>query len=375
MPPDLNNLLSDSFREISPSETAGSSPADHVQVGVPIPKARRVELFAPHEWEAFTEEWASSLVEEYALVRRFGGAGDMGLDVAAFVEGNLFEGEWDNFQCKHYDHPLYPGDVWVEIGKIIYYTHLGEYSVPRRHFFVGSKGIGTTLSRLLLKPANLKAACKEKWSEHCENKITGTNAIKLEGSLSDYFERFDFGVFGSKSVVELITAHATTPFHSVRFGGGLPVRPGPASPPMKPSQEESRYIEQLFQVYSDHAGLSITTTSTLSAHADLEQDFLRQRVRFYHAESLRNFARDTVPPGTFEDLQEQVYQGVVDHLESIEGKGLLRMRSTLSQAATVAISSSSLASVTKTQDKQGICHQLANDDRLIWILDQKGGNA
>ncbi len=44
-------------------------------------------------------------------------------------------------------------------------------------------------------------------------------------------------------------------------------------------------------------------------------DYLRQRERFYHAESLKNFARDTVPTGTFDALQDEIYHGVIDVCE------------------------------------------------------------
>ena len=50
----------------------------------------------------------------------------MGVDVAAFLKSPQFSDGWHNYQCKHYDHSLYPSDIWVEIGKIIYYSHQGE---------------------------------------------------------------------------------------------------------------------------------------------------------------------------------------------------------------------------------------------------------
>ena len=105
----------------------------------------------------------------------------------------------------------------------------------------------------------------------------------------------------------------------------------------------------------------------LKAHQSLEKDFLRQRERFYHAESLRNFARDTVPEGTFSDLQDEVFHGVIDIAESGHADGFERMRATVAQAAQVSTMANPLASVTKSQDRQGICHQLANEDHLTWV--------
>jgi hypothetical protein len=43
------------------------------------------------------------------------------------------------------------------------------------------------------------------------------------------------------------------------------------------------------------------------------------------------------------------------------------MRATVTQSANISISSNPLASVVKVQDRQGICHQLANEYKLVWV--------
>ncbi|ELY3221522.1 TPA: ABC-three component system protein, partial [Salmonella enterica subsp. enterica serovar Agona] len=100
-------------------------------------------------------------------------------------------------------------------------------------------------------------------------------------------------------------------------------------------------------------------------------DYLRQRERFYHAESLKNFARDTVPAGTFDALQDEIYHGVIDVCEDYHLSGFARMKETMKHATTIAVTSNPLVTSIKTQDRQGICHQLANDDRLIWVPDNE----
>ncbi len=355
------------LREVAARSPKMSASAVSVSAGVPIPKTKRVELFSPDEWEEFTEEWVSSLKSSYCLVRRFGGAGDKGIDVVAFVTNGTFVGGWDNYQCKHYDHPLYPSDAWVEIAKIIYYSSLAEFSSPRKYYFVASRGIGTALEKLLAQPEKLKAELKSHWKQYCENSITDGSKIRLEDDLEMYFDGFDFAIFSSKSIAEMIEGHSQTPFHAVRFGGGLPTRPVTTSPPSSILPSESRYIYHLFRVYSEQLGAEVLEASALDGSPDLRRDFLRHRERFYHAESLRNFARDTVPDGTFQDLQEEVYQGVIDVCESAHVDGLARLRATVSQAARLSVSQNGLASVVKVQDKQGMCHQLANEDRLAWV--------
>lgn len=356
------------LEEIQPKTPSGVPSQPQVQSGIPIPKASRIKLFSPDDWEEFIEEWASSLAMVYVKVRRFGGAGDLGVDIAGFCSDQGFLGDWDNFQCKRYDHPLRPADIWVEIGKIIYYSHLGEYSPPRKHYFVCSQGIGTSLEKLLDTPGTLKAKAAENWDKHCRDGITCSALIALDGTLKDYFEAFDFSIFSSRSAVEIIEQHSKTKFHAIRFGGGLPVRPTPDLPPDTPQEHESRYIRQILDAYGDHLGTSLPDAAALVHHGALKQDYLRQRERFYHAESLKNFARDTVPDGTFSALQDEIYHGVVDVCGNNHANGFERMKATISQAAAVAATSNPLVSSMKVQDRQGICHQLVNDDRLRWIL-------
>jgi hypothetical protein len=353
------------FSEITPSAPSAGHSAAHVVARIPIPKTARVTLFSSGEWEEFVEEWASSLKSQYKFVKRFSGSGDKGIDVAGFSVDATFAGGWDNYQCKHYGPPLRPSDIWIEIGKIVYYTYLGEYTAPDHYYFVAPKGLGTALTKLLSNVAALKSEFFAHWNDHCREGL-GTVSVPLTGGLLAHAQAFDYGIFGSVSIVSLIEQHARTPFHAVRFGGGLPPRTAMAPPPAEIQSIESRYIQQLYGVYSEAAGKPLTPAD-LGGHPQYQQDFLRQRERFYSAESLRNFARDNVPPGTFESLKDETYHAVIDTCEKTHASGLDRMRETLTQAGQTSFPANPLFSVVHVPDKQGICHQLANEDRLIWM--------
>jgi len=361
---------SGTLRDLALNPKTDCYSAAHVVSGIPIPKTRRVELFSAEAWEEFTEEWASSQKANYVKIARFAGAGDMGLDIVGFIADGTFASGWDNFQCKHYDDPLTISRIAVELGKVIYYCHRGDYPPPRKYFFVAPKGIGTSLQKLFAVPEKLKAEVRTHWGTRCVSQITSTQPVLLAGSFEAFFESFDFSIFSSKSVVELIERHATTTFHSVRFGGGLPPRPSTGSPPAAISQLESRYIRQLLDAYEDKSGVSYNDAAALHG-SPLEENFRRQRERFYHAEALRNFSRDTVPDGTFAELQEEIFHAVIDACDIAHANGFARMSATVAHAANVSLTTNPLASVTKTQDKQGICHQLANVDRLVWTTKDK----
>jgi hypothetical protein len=103
-----------------------------------------IQMYSPDEWEEFTEEWSKGFDPPYHQVVRLGGAGDKGRDVVGYT-GPPQDGrtKWDSYQCKHYDHPLRPTDIYCELGKLCVYTHRGDFSIPRKYRFVAPKGAGT----------------------------------------------------------------------------------------------------------------------------------------------------------------------------------------------------------------------------------------
>lgn len=349
--------------------------AEHISSGLPIPPQVRIGTFDPNEWEEFTEEWAYSL-EGYSLVRRFAGAGDQGLDVVGYVDEDALFGVWDNYQCKRYKSPLSPTDIYIEIGKIIFYSFKKEYIVPRKHYFIASKGIGSSLSKLLQVPQSLKEKTRENWSRYCCEDITRKDKVELKGELLDWFEKFDFSIFSYKTALELIEQYRKTCYYAYRFGGGLPPRPKPEIPSFNSSnglEEKSQYIQQILNAYSEKNKRIIEKISDIPSQH--KKHFLRQRGYFYHAEALRNFARDTVPPGTFERLTKEIYDGVIEVVEEDHDNGLQRMNETLKRSGEIVIHSNPLLFAVEISDKKGICHHLANDltheNYLEWIISEE----
>jgi hypothetical protein len=333
-----------------------------------FPVAKLIEIFEPSQWEEFTEEWAVSLEPGYKEVLRWSGAGDMGLDVIGFNTDKKFDGGCDNYQCKRYAIKLQPANIWVELGKIIYYSHFGEYTVPKNSYFAASKGVGLKLKKLLTRPGELKKALIVNWDAYCKTGISNKATIPLEGELLEYVNTFDFGIFKMKSVTEMIKGHANTVYYQRRFGtASFPERPPIEQPPAEIHQKESRYVRQLFDVYSEKLKVQLDDPSQLAKYPEMQQHFNRSREIFYHAESLRNFPRDSVDPGAFDDIREEIYYGVVDTYEMDYADGLARIRSTLSHASTLNPSCNALCIRVQTQDKQGLCHHLANEDRFQWV--------
>ena len=71
--------------------------------------------------------------------------------------------------------------------------------------------------------------------------------------------------------------------------------------------------------------------------------------------------------GVFEGLSDDIFHAIIDIVESDHACGFERVKAVVTQAATVDVSGNALSSVSTVRERQGICHQLANDDRLTWV--------
>jgi hypothetical protein len=340
--------------------------------GPPISAIDRIKLFSPTDFENFVLEWIDGyLTKEYYNVWRCGGAGDKGRDVVAYIDepGSSIYPKWNNYQCKHYDSPLSPSEFEVELGKLCYFTYTNEYTIPYRYYLIASSGIGPKLSLLLENPNKLRQDVIENWDTRCAKKIIKNNSISLEGEFARYVENFDFSIVKYVSELEVINQHRLTKWHALRFGGGLTrLRPPTPIPDTLIGSKETRYVQQLFEAYSDHLKKPVTSINDLRMEGKMSDHFNRQRQCFYSAEALKEFERDTLPDNSaFEGLKEEVYQGVVDVCEMKYDDGFACVVATTTEAQHIQIRSNVLTSHIKVQDCKGICHHLANEDRLKWV--------
>lgn len=353
------------MKEIPAPNLQSVSPV-HVQFGKVIPAQQQILLYNFSDWEDFVHEWVNSQRSKYLQVLRMSGPNDKGIDVAGYTDKEGLHGVWDNFQCKHYKDALTPATAIIEIGKILWYSYSGDFRAPRYHYFIAPKGCGMSLVRLLGDRVALATKTINEWDKCCAEKITNIHKINLEGEFKKYVENFDFSIFSHKTLLEIIDDHKFTQYHAARFGGGLQPRPPAIEPPESLQSNESHYIQQLYEVYEEKTKARISEKCHLETYPDLLKHFSRQREFFYHAESLRNFARDNVPPGTYEDLQTEVYAGVIDIHDFTHNNSFSRLGAVLQAASSLQLTSNALISVIKVQDRKGICHQLANDNRLEW---------
>jgi hypothetical protein len=258
-----------------------------------------------------------------------------------------------------------PSHALPEVLKVVCATINGHYSWPNAYRFVAPKGCGTTLSNLIHSPSNLRAALIKELTRNSSTLAAQTGSLELDDVVA-FVREADFSIFGTVELHELIDQHAGTRWHAIRFGVALPSRPPVPSPSDEPAEHEQRYLEQLLDAYNERYPGQGIGHATARKHETLAGHYTRQREAFYSAEALRVFARDSVPEGTFDGLQSELHDGVIDTHDRDYDDGLDRLYEVTRVAGQLAMTSNELLPRVTVRDRSGICHQLANEDRLIW---------
>lgn len=220
---------------------------------------------------------------------------------------------------------------------------------------------------LLLKPDELRKELVANWADHCAEGITDTKQIPLEGALLGYVEHFDFSIVGYSPLVEVIEQHMKTRYWATRFRFTPSPRPPAQEPPAQPAAHEARYVQKLLDAYGDAERRTISDLSELEKTPRYHEHLKRSRQWFFQAEALDRFSRDNYPTGEFEKVKQQVFDGVIDTVEREHDHGFARVCATTDRAADLVLGNSELASFAEVGDKKGICHHLANEDKVHWV--------
>lgn len=326
-----------------------------------------LQTMSEEDYEIIIEEWQRDyLGKKFARVERLGGTGDKGRDVVCTLDN----GDWINYQCKHYDHKLTKANILPEIGKCCYYCFKRNYSPPKKYYFVSPLGVVTGLRDLLKSHEKLKNELISNWNKQCRNKIVSTYPIDLSGELLDFVREFNFEIFDYVSESDFLEEFRKTPHYTKRFG--LLCKPRPlienAPAPIQPT--ELNYIQKILDAYSDYLKKDIDDVVKLHEYPDLENDFNRQRLYFYSAEYLGAYSRETYAPELqcFERLKDDIYHSIIEEIEDDAKNGFERLRKVLKRAEALTVNGNLLNSEINVKDKKGLCHHLANErDDVKWI--------
>ncbi len=338
--------------------------------GAPINPLVRLGTFNDVEFERFIWEWVKGyLANQYVEIQHRGGAGDKGRDVVGWMdESSVQPRRWDLYQCKRYKDPLTPGDFLVELGKLCYYSHRGDYSVPGHYYIVSPKGVGNTLQDLIDDPSALRLRLIEKWDAWCLEHITAKGDIALDGDFRKYVDAFDFSIVKTLQPATLIEQHKQTKEHLAVFGTAFKPRPVASVPPASVASKETVYVASVYEAFADHLKLSVSCPDDFSNHDHLTHCFSHARECFYSAESLKEFSRDNLPDESeFTNLCKQVHQGITPTLNKLHNDGYEKLVDVSERAVAMPITSNILVTEMEPSDRVGLCHQLANEGVIRWV--------
>lgn len=338
--------------------------------GLPVAPLDRLANFSAAEFERFTLEWASGYlavkVSGIVEVQLRGGAGDKGRDVVAWHDPNTtLNRKWSLYQCKHYGSALGAGTAAGEIGKVLFYSQRGDYSFPKEYHFVTHKGVTSPFQDMLDEPENLRKFIIENWDKYIRAEIR-KDPVELTPELKGHIEAVPFTVFRAKQPLDLINEHAQTRYHLTVFGLPLIDRPSPAEPPSEVAPGENDYMKQLLAVISADLGQSVSNLADFAHSSKHRRLFDRSRLTFYHAEGLKELARDQMADERFFDTLLGEFVDGLYYWHTGEPDGYERLISTIKASQTLQLSKHVLVPHVLPNDREGMCHQMANKGRVKW---------
>jgi hypothetical protein len=271
------------------------------------------------------------------------------------------------YQCKHYETRLGTNVAAVEIGKLLYYTSEGSYAIPEQFWFVTHQGVTNPLQDLLDDSIKLKQFLLTNWEKYCSTAITTKIKVDLTGKLKSHIESFDFSIFHAKQPHELVDEHAKTPYHLTVFGAPLVNRPPPPTPPSTVAATENGYTLQLFSIIAEQLGAPVSTIADFRGNPEMSRLFTRSRVTFYSAEGLKELARDQMADaGFFETFLQHFADGLFHAYTKDWPSGLCRLQATVQAAQSLQLEGHVLTPHATPNDREGVCHHLANNGDIIW---------
>ncbi len=313
--------------------------------------------------ESFVRAWAENK-KGYFRVTVLAGAGDRGRDVVGYLTKDLDAGSWHNYQCKQYGKTLPTANGLAELGKVLYYAFIQEFTAPSKFYFVAPLGLNRNLRSLVNNPKALRKKIIDEWDEYCADEIIDGQKIVLTAELKAFISAWDFSNVEHISLDAILEDDAAKGVMFKWFDKD----PGPAPAGKVPTSvqtEELQYVAQLLEVYGERDSCTFSQHEQVSDHPDHGPHLSLQRERFYDADAFARFYRDNTMEDELIALRREILHGVIDECRSAFPDGLARVDAVMKQAASVH-PSGVLGRHAAVPVKQGVCHHFANEGALKW---------
>jgi len=317
------------------------------------------------ELERFARDWVDLKRDKYVEVQSYAGTEDLGRDVVGFLTKKRHEGPWHNYQCKQYIQRRLPlPNGLVELGKVLYYARMSEFSPPEEYFFVAPHGISRGLEALIDKPSNLRTTMIDEWGRYCAKRIVAGKTIPLDAELRALLEAYDFSGVRRISLEEMLAADKASLVLHRHFGAD----PGPAPETPAPAEVQAAelgYITQLVDAYSARDKAAYKSHHDITGHAEHGEHFRRQRERFFDADGFKRFYRDNTAKEMLPGLEKEIHHGIIETHNLPYDDALHRHDAVMAQAGKLHLSGP-LGPHARIPVKQGYCHHFANDGMIKW---------
>lgn len=146
--------------------------------------------------------------------------------------------------------------------------------------------------------------------------------------------------------------------------------PDAPKPPEAPDADiEGRYIRQLCLAFGSFDQANYAQDTDLpECHA---REYQEQRDYFWDAQGLSRNLRDVLEDqDVFDQLKDDLYDGVIDTCRDDHPNGLKRMRATLTASTRTQLTASAITqfpTLIQNRHRKGMCHVLTNEGRMMWV--------
>lgn len=325
---------------------------------------RKIYSLTAEQLELFVLDWVKLMDEDYFHVKQFAGTGDLGRDVVGFYGKERHDGLWDNYQCKQYGKTLNTDKGLLEIAKILYYSFKGEFSPPHNYYFVAPHGLNRKFLNLIYSPSKLKDYLFENWDKYCKTKLVDNSEVPLNNELKSFIDEYDFSKIKEIDINHMLENNKINFVLNKWFGDDVPEPPKSVTP-KKIEKKESVYINKLLKCYESETEIKIKDIDDLKDIKKYLTHLHMQRERFFYSDVFKRFYRDALYNNQVEELEDDIYNGIFDVLYDNHHNSFSRMNKTLMHSASVEINGL-LSQHINPKIKQGLCHHLANDNKIDW---------
>ena len=128
------------------------------------------------------------------------------------------------------------------------------------------------------------------------------------------------------------------------------------------------YVEREIEAYKESVSRPhLLGIADFAQNQQMQRIFDRSRITFYSAEGLKELARDQMADAAFFDsLLGYFKNGLFYAYSAIGHSGLNRLSATVQAAQSLQVGAHVLEPHATPNDREGICHHLANDGTIEW---------